>query len=266
LGDAPPEHSCDDGKQNGRETGIDCGGPDCPPCPEEPTGPCDLGVEGNTFLSVSTNSGKMVWHNVRASSLNQFEEPYEFEVTPFTVASLNTINIDEIIIEYATDYKSPCAQQILDESIAKFFTNRGLGLPSGWDYTHAVKYSAYFLEMYWAREIQIKAKVIAIKGSDANTGKQVVIEGDNLRHWINKVGPRYWEAEVLWSVPKINSSPGQPDRLTVDFVSTNEIVGPVKGKPVSTDVRAPMNGWEFTAFLKLQELPIKYTPIDNSKQ
>ena len=27
-----PPFSCTDGVQNGNETGIDCGGPDCPPC------------------------------------------------------------------------------------------------------------------------------------------------------------------------------------------------------------------------------------------
>ncbi len=32
LGD-PPAPTCDDGVQNGQETGVDCGGPDCPACP-----------------------------------------------------------------------------------------------------------------------------------------------------------------------------------------------------------------------------------------
>ncbi|RMF02493.1 MAG: T9SS C-terminal target domain-containing protein [Bacteroidetes bacterium] len=30
---APPVPTCDDGIQNGNETGVDCGGPDCPACP-----------------------------------------------------------------------------------------------------------------------------------------------------------------------------------------------------------------------------------------
>ena len=30
CGDEDP--TCDDGIQNGEETGIDCGGPDCAPC------------------------------------------------------------------------------------------------------------------------------------------------------------------------------------------------------------------------------------------
>ncbi len=44
--DCPPcpvPPSCDDGIQNGQETGLDCGGPDCPPCPVPPT--CDDGIQ-----------------------------------------------------------------------------------------------------------------------------------------------------------------------------------------------------------------------------
>jgi hypothetical protein len=43
LGDTGTPPTCDDGIQNGQETGIDCGGPDCPPCPVEPT--CDDGIQ-----------------------------------------------------------------------------------------------------------------------------------------------------------------------------------------------------------------------------
>ena len=38
-----PTPSCTDGIQNGSETGVDCGGPDCPACPTDPTG--DHGVQ-----------------------------------------------------------------------------------------------------------------------------------------------------------------------------------------------------------------------------
>lgn len=34
-----PDPTCDDGIQNGQETGVDCGGPDCPPCTEDPNVP-----------------------------------------------------------------------------------------------------------------------------------------------------------------------------------------------------------------------------------
>ncbi|MCI4651300.1 M12 family metallo-peptidase [Phaeodactylibacter sp.] len=41
----PP--SCEDGIQNGNETGVDCGGPDCPACPT-----CDDGIQNGDELGV----------------------------------------------------------------------------------------------------------------------------------------------------------------------------------------------------------------------
>ncbi len=38
----PPTPTCDDGIMNGNETGVDCGGPDCDTCPPTPT--CDDGI------------------------------------------------------------------------------------------------------------------------------------------------------------------------------------------------------------------------------
>ncbi len=50
----PP--SCTDGIQNGNETGVDCGGPDCPPC--DPTsGPVNNGSTGTDFYIYSELSG-----------------------------------------------------------------------------------------------------------------------------------------------------------------------------------------------------------------
>ncbi|WP_422105518.1 hypothetical protein [Winogradskyella sp.] len=42
-GDCQPCPSCDDGIMNGNETGVDCGGPDCDACPET----CDDGILNN---------------------------------------------------------------------------------------------------------------------------------------------------------------------------------------------------------------------------
>ena len=47
-GDSSP--SCSDGVQNGQETGVDCGGPDCPACPTEPT--CSDGVQNGAETGV----------------------------------------------------------------------------------------------------------------------------------------------------------------------------------------------------------------------
>ncbi len=46
----PNEPSCDDGIQNGDETGVDCGGPDCVPCMADPT--CDDGIQNGQETGV----------------------------------------------------------------------------------------------------------------------------------------------------------------------------------------------------------------------
>jgi hypothetical protein len=43
----PPAATCDDGIQNGAETGIDCGGPDCPACPT-----CSDGIQNGAETGV----------------------------------------------------------------------------------------------------------------------------------------------------------------------------------------------------------------------
>ncbi|MBX2871244.1 MAG: T9SS type A sorting domain-containing protein [Saprospiraceae bacterium] len=45
-----PEPTCEDGVQNGAETGIDCGGPDCPDCPTGPT--CEDGIQNGDETGV----------------------------------------------------------------------------------------------------------------------------------------------------------------------------------------------------------------------
>ena len=55
-GDCAACPTCDDGIQNGEETGIDCGGPDCEPCE---TGPCSYGdIDVEDF-----ESGWGIWND-----------------------------------------------------------------------------------------------------------------------------------------------------------------------------------------------------------
>ena len=42
--------TCEDGIQNGAETGVDCGGPDCPDCPTDPT--CTDGIQNGAETGV----------------------------------------------------------------------------------------------------------------------------------------------------------------------------------------------------------------------
>ena len=57
AGGTPPAPTCFDGKQNGSELGIDCGGPDCAPCQEDCTDGVDNDGDGNTDCADSKCSG-----------------------------------------------------------------------------------------------------------------------------------------------------------------------------------------------------------------
>lgn len=66
--ECPP--TCDDGIQNGSETGVDCGGPDCAPCIFDPTsGPTNNGSTGSDFyiysgLSANENESDFAGFNL----------------------------------------------------------------------------------------------------------------------------------------------------------------------------------------------------------
>lgn len=49
-GTEPPTPTCNDGIQNGQETGVDCGGPDCQPCEVAPT--CNDGIQNGQETGV----------------------------------------------------------------------------------------------------------------------------------------------------------------------------------------------------------------------
>ena len=47
-----PDPTCNDGIQNGQETGVDCGGPDCEPCNTNPIPSCDDGIQNGQETGV----------------------------------------------------------------------------------------------------------------------------------------------------------------------------------------------------------------------
>lgn len=55
-GTNPPAATCDDGIQNGDETGVDCGGSKCPPCETNPT--CEDGIQNGDEEGVDCGGSK----------------------------------------------------------------------------------------------------------------------------------------------------------------------------------------------------------------
>ncbi|GAA4277394.1 zinc-dependent metalloprotease [Aquimarina mytili] len=78
-GNGTTNPTCNDGIQNGNETGVDCGGPDCNPCttdPTLPTGYCNAGRQGTnyiaevTFGSINNTSQNSSYTDFTAKSTN----------------------------------------------------------------------------------------------------------------------------------------------------------------------------------------------------
>lgn len=61
----PPAPTCTDGVQNGNETGIDCGGPDCIACP---TGSCDAPTNLNYSSAQGGRAADLSWSAVSGAT------------------------------------------------------------------------------------------------------------------------------------------------------------------------------------------------------
>ena len=89
---APPAATCDDGIQNGDETGIDCGGPACDACPEVKL-PLDFSDASQLFTHVGAgNGGSVVLQNgkLRFNGNGQaYDQAYLDLTTPFNLIEQN---------------------------------------------------------------------------------------------------------------------------------------------------------------------------------
>ncbi|MDC1265571.1 T9SS type A sorting domain-containing protein [Flavobacteriaceae bacterium] len=85
---APPAATCDDGIQNGDETGIDCGGPACDACPEVKL-PLDFSDASQLFTHVGAGEGgSVVLENgkLRFNGNGQaYDQAYLDLTTPFSL-------------------------------------------------------------------------------------------------------------------------------------------------------------------------------------
>ncbi|MEL7422377.1 MAG: M43 family zinc metalloprotease [Bacteroidota bacterium] len=101
----PPPPTCDDGIQNGNETGVDCGGPDCDPCN---TGCSTVQVDSENF-----DSGWGIWNDGgsdcrRSSRDAQYANSGNFCVrlrdntstSVMTTDQLNLAGFEEVTIDF----------------------------------------------------------------------------------------------------------------------------------------------------------------------
>lgn len=151
----PEEPTCTDGKQNGKETGVDCGGPDCPPCaPAKP--PYNARVlpvvlEGNWVL------GWWVQDNTATA------EEYDLDAAILVAPQGRTnLKITRLGFDVSSESRYEYEALALEANARNFFRNRALGTPATWDVYDAGRYVLFFLDNYatngFSGYVQQKAK------------------------------------------------------------------------------------------------------------
>ena len=120
----PPTPTCDDGIQNGNETGVDCGGSNCPACP--PAGSCDT-PDNLTYSSAQGGrAADLSWSAVSAAT------NYTLEIRAvggswqaFTIAS-NSVRITGLTKDAAYEWRitANCSNGSATSAIASFIAGQ----------------------------------------------------------------------------------------------------------------------------------------------
>jgi len=98
-------------------------------------------------------------------------------------AALNQLTVTAMEIEIITTTTANVEHDRLKAAMDKFYTNRGLGLFIGNDYSDAAFWSAYFAELaLWQSDPKLNIKVIGITANDEK-GRAITWKGDRLRHF-----------------------------------------------------------------------------------
>jgi hypothetical protein len=151
--DTPDPPTCDDGKRNGNEKGIDCGG-DCPPCE---TDPCDKRYSGQEVYYTFEEDWSTRWRTVTSGpsdygyesgielgSAIPIEITYESinsnKLNDFKLQSFKRVKIVELSVSIKTDYQSPCAKEELRKVLNDYFSRYALLLSDNSDFTDAGKF------------------------------------------------------------------------------------------------------------------------------
>ena len=175
-GGQPDPPTCTDGKQNGKETGVDCGGPDCPACapPPEPGKPpyryrvIPVALDGSWVLRwvVSNSLAKKVPTAKEAEKAGVNVTPdgalhslavdcYDMDTyRAFQVQGMTNIKIERMVFEVESETTYEWEYDALLEAAGMFYKNRSIGTPATWDVYDAGRYALYFLDYYLANEFK----------------------------------------------------------------------------------------------------------------
>lgn len=122
--DCPACPTCDDGVQNGQETGVDCGGPDCPDCELICSEPINLSVN-----FVTTTSAILTWeaapnavgYEVAYNPVGGIADFIDLSATSYTLTGLSPG------VTYEWGVRSLCTRQTSGFAIGPVFTTKDDG-------------------------------------------------------------------------------------------------------------------------------------------
>ena len=147
IGNQPPPPTCNDGKQNGDETGIDCGGK-CPPC--EAPEPGKPPYRARTMEAWLDGPFSIGWWRTEAASRGEAVD-YDLDaVAMSSPAGLTQMKVTRMGFILNSETTFEWEYKTLEENAARFFRNRAIGTPAQWDVYDSAKYITYFLDHYVA--------------------------------------------------------------------------------------------------------------------
>ena len=262
-GDVPDPPTCDDGKKNGDEEGVDCGGANCPPCEPDNPEPCAKRLNTHTvnYVFGPEENWSTRWRTISGTFANS-DKPYKtgessaipFEVKPdvarikglekygiYNINSFRKVNIKELRVSFETDWKSPCAKSEVRKALADYFNRFVLLLSDNSDYTDAGKFSVFFADMMANRNFDIDVEMEYVEVTGIND-ELAYWEEKDIRKWPLVQGtpePYFdtnttqWIVEVLWLRTVTTNPPAMPyvDEDS-DFTTTTFRYLQRKGSPV----------------------------------
>jgi hypothetical protein len=235
-GEEPEPPTCDDGKKNGDEEGVDCGGANCPPCEPDNPEPCAKRLNTHTVkyvfgpeenwstrwktISGTFTNGSYVLDGVEAMCIDP-EDAQPDVLSRYGVYNINSfrrVNIKELRVSFETDWKSPCAKSEVRKALADYFDRYVLLLSDNSDYTDAGKFTVYFADMMANRNfnIDVEMKYTAVTGIN---DELVYWEEKDIRKWpVTRDAPdsyfdtntTEWIVEVLWLKTSTINPPALP--------------------------------------------------------
>jgi hypothetical protein len=193
-GEEPDGPTCEDGIQNGNETGIDCGG-DCPPCDDEPDEPNDPIFAQRIVPVVIEGEWRVFWRDFGSmggynatrkegsmEGVNEFGEPIIATFLPQNDYRSGYIYVTSVTARVKSTKPSEQIVKEIRQAINEQWERRGLLLSSPADAAVAIQWTAYFMDLFATRDYGQDVVIGEIVANDGNGG-EFVFSSDELRQY-----------------------------------------------------------------------------------